>query len=124
MLNLEALQEVWNQFSETIPSPSLKTTLKKAEFSIEENQITVIVGSTISKELIQQENNLMPYVREHLKRDDLTMVLKIDQSKMPEEARIKPKSLLSVKEKYDLMKEQNPLIDDLRERFDLRPDHD
>ena len=123
-LELEVLQEVWNQFSETVPSPSLKTTLKKAEFLIEESQITVIIGSTIAKELIQQENNLMPYVREHLKRDDLTMVLKIDPSKIPEEARVKPKSLLSVKEKYDLMKEQNPLIDELREKFDLRPDHD
>ncbi len=124
VLKMEELQEVWNQFSEVVHSPSLKTTLRKAEFKIDDSQITVIVGSTIAKELIQHENNLMPYVREHLKRDDLTMKLIIDQSKISEEAKVKPKKLLNSKEKFDLMKEQNPLVENLRKRFDLRPDLD
>lgn len=117
-----ALQKVWNQFSETVSSPSLKTTLKKAELEIDHSQINVIVSSTIAKELIQSEGNLMPYIREHLKREDLTMGLRIDQSKAATEAVAKPKTHYSLKEKYELMKEQNPLIDDLRSRFDLKPD--
>lgn len=123
-LDPEALRIAWEQFGESVHSPSLKATLKKAELEIDNHQITVVVGSTIAKELIQQENNLMPYIREKLQRDDLTMTLRIDHSKMPAESIIKPKKLLSVKEKYDLMKEQNPLIDQLRERFDLKPDND
>ncbi len=123
-LKPEELRQVWDQFSETVNSPSLKTTLKKSELQIEENQINVIVASTIAKELVQAEGNLMPYVREHLKRGDLTMSIKIDTSKMPEESVVKPKKLLSVKEKFDLMKEQNPLVDDMRERFNLKPDYD
>jgi DNA polymerase III subunit gamma/tau len=123
ILSLEVLQEVWNQFSEAANSPSLRATLNKAELQVDDHEITVVVGSTIAKELIQQENTLlMSYVREQLKRDDLTLAIQIDQSKLPEEAKVKPKSLLNSKEKYDLMKEQNPLIDDLRKRFDLRPD--
>ncbi|MFT5384379.1 MAG: DNA polymerase-3 subunit gamma/tau [Saprospiraceae bacterium] len=121
VLTVEMLQKVWDQFSKAASSPSLRTTLNKAELQIEEHEVTVIVASTIAKELLQQEHTiLMPYIREQLKRDDLTLVIKIDQSKIPVEAKVKPKNLLNSKEKYDLMKEQNPLIDDLRQRFDLR----
>ena len=122
-LDPTALRQVWNQFSETVSSPSLRTTLKKAELQIDASQVNVIVTSTIAKELIQAEGNLMPYVREHLKREDLTMSLSIDNSKTNTEATTnKPKSLLTIKEKYELMKEQNPTIEDIRKRFDLKPD--
>jgi len=121
-LDPTALRQVWNQFSETVSSPSLRTTLKKAELQIDINQVNVIVTSTIAKELIQAEGNLMPYVREHLKREDLTMSLSINSSKTDTETMAKPKSLLTIKEKYEMMKEQNPNIEDLRKRFDLKPD--
>ncbi len=123
-INPETLRAAWDQFSDTVQSPSLKATLKRAELEIEDAQITVVIGSTMAKELIQQENKLMPFIRKQLQRDDLTMKLKVDQSKMPEEAIVKPKKLLTIKEKYDLMKEQNPLIDNLRKKFELKPDND
>jgi hypothetical protein len=43
---------------------------------------------------------------------------------VPLEKKEKPKTLLSPKEKYDHMKAQNPLVEDLRKRFDLKPDYE
>lgn len=124
-ISLASLEEVWNRYSNDVSSPSLKTSLQKATLELEESEIIVNVGSTISRELIQQESSvLMNFLRTGLKRADLTMQINIVPGKMSEEALPKPKKLLNSKEKFDLMKSQNPLIDDLRHRFDLKPDQD
>ena len=83
-----------------------------------------MVGSKIAKELIQQESALMPFLRKQLSRDDITLAIDIDPSKANSENVVKPKKILSVKEKYDKMRDQNPLIEDMRKRFDLKPDYD
>ncbi len=123
-LRLEDVQPHWEQYIEMVQSPSLKSTLKRAELLLNEAQIKISVGSKISRELIQQESGLMPYLRNQLKRNDLSLLIEIDQSKAPLEKKEKPKTLLTPKEKYEHMKAQNPLIEDLRKRFDLKPDHD
>ena len=120
----EAFQKIWNEYAENLKSPSVRTTISKAEFEIEKDTIKVTVGSTMAKEMVQQETELIKYIRDQLGRQDLLMTIDVDPEKLPEEAKVKPKKLLSTKEKYDIMKSENPLIDEMRKRFDLKPDYD
>jgi DNA polymerase-3 subunit gamma/tau len=123
-ISLEKFHETWTEYAENIKSPSVRTTISKATFEILDDTIRITVGSTMAKEMVLQEMELMQFLRDQLGRQDLIMEVLIDPDKLPEEAKIKPKKLLSTKEKYDLMRKENPLIDDMRKRFDLKPDYD
>ena len=123
-ISTERFKEVWDEYAENIKSPSVRTTISKAEFTLEDDMVKVTVGSTMAKEMVQQEIELIQFIRDQLNRPDLLMTIDVDPDKLPEEAKVKPKKLLSTKEKYDLMKNENPLIDEMRKRFDLKPDYD
>ena len=123
-ISFEAFLENWNEYAKNIKSPSVRTTISNAELELNGDTIKVTVGSTMAKEMVQQEADLMQYIRDQLGRQDLFMEIFIDPDKLPDEAKVKPKKLLSTKEKYDLMKQENPLIDEMRKRFDLKPDYD
>ena len=123
-ISLDEFQNAWNEYAENVKSPSVRTTILKAEFGLEDETVKVTVGSTMAKEMVQQENELIKHLRDQLGRQDLLMTIDVDPDKLPEEAKVKPKKLLSTKEKYDIMKTENPLIDEMRKRFDLKPDYD
>ncbi len=123
-ISLEAFQEVWNDYAKNIKSPSVRTTISNAEFELKDETIRVTVGSTMAKEMVQQEAELMQFIRDQLGKQDLVMEVLIDPDKLPDEAKVKPKKLFSTKEKYDQMRHVNPLIDEMRKRFDLKPDYD
>ena len=123
-ISLEAFQEVWNDYAKNIKSPSVRTTIVNAEFELKDETIRVTVGSTMAKEMVQQEAELMQFIRDQLGKQDLVMEVLIDPDKLPDEAKVKPKKLFSTKEKYDQMRHVNPLIDEMRKRFDLKPDYD
>ncbi len=123
-ISLEQFQEVWTEYANDIKSPSVRTTISKAEIKLADGSVTVIVGSVMAKEMVQQETELIKFIRDQLGRKDLLMTIEVDPEKLPEEAKVKPKKLLSTKEKYDIMKTENPLIDEMRKRFDLKPDYD
>ncbi len=123
-ISLEKFQEVWNEYTQNVKSPSVKTTISNADFELKDAAIQVTVGSTMAKEMVQQEVELMQFIRDQLGNQELIMEILIDPDKLPEEAKVKPKKLFSTKEKYDQMLNVNPLIDEMRKRFDLKPDYD
>ncbi len=124
-LTRENVEAAWQNYSSTrVTSPSLKATFVKAELEVMPDKFRVLVGSTVAKEMIQQEAPLMPFLRKALSRPKLIMEVEVDKSKLPTEPVNKPKKALTVKEKYDMMRQVNPLIEDLRQRFGLKPDYD
>jgi DNA polymerase-3 subunit gamma/tau len=123
-ITLEEFQEVWTEYAKNIKSPSVRTTISNAEIELKDETIRVTVGSTMAKEMVQQETELMQFIRDQLGRQELIMEVLIDPEKLPDEAKVKPKKLFSTKEKYDQMLKENPLIDEMRKRFDLKPDYD
>ena len=124
-LNQENLEQTWKEYCETITSPSVKSVLKNAEVSIVgEEKIQISVGSTMAKGMVQQEYGLMEFIRKNLNHPKLMMDVQIDPSKMPVDNTPKPKKLTSPKDKYDKMMELNPLVEELRKRFDLKMDKD
>ncbi len=121
-LTEEQIKLVLADYAEQITSPTARTSMQSAEILIDQEEITLMVGLKISKELLQKEYGLMDYLRKELKHPGLVVKVEVDESKQPQKAE-KPK-LLTLKEKYLQMKEINPLVEDLRKNFDLFPDED
>jgi len=118
----ENLQEAWLTFVKTVQSPSARNTMKGAELKIENSQVIVIVGTKMARQMILNESGLMPYIRKELCEKHLSLSIRIDSTKSPQDVKPKVKKILNNKEKYQKMVERNPLVDDLRKRFDLQPD--
>ncbi|MEL6866714.1 MAG: hypothetical protein AAFP19_19975, partial [Bacteroidota bacterium] len=122
-LNLEEVQQAWKAFSEQVNSPSVRNTMNNTVLKVVNNTLIAVVGSNLAKGMIQEEDELMPFMRKQLKYSSLGMEFEIDESKRPQAVK-KPKKSLTTKEKYDLMKQKNPLIEEMRKRFDLKIDPD
>ena len=121
---MEKILPVWQQFAENHPSQGLKNCMKKAELMLEEEQLIVKTGSRMAKNLIVQETQLLPYLRKHTNVLKLNWNIVIDPALAANEVVKKPKKLLTIKEKYDILAEVNPKLHDLRKKFNLKIDHD
>jgi len=121
-LETDLLNNTWKAYITQIDSPSVKAAFQKAEVVVkDEVTIAVQVGSQMAKGMIQQEKDLIPFLRKHIPIANLAMEINIDNSKASQ--LIQPKKVLSVKDKYELMREKNPMVHELRLRLDLKPDN-
>ncbi len=120
VFNEANLVQIWAKFAESVVSPTTKATLMKAEVRIkDERTATVIVGSTVSENLIRQENELLGYLREQFQISDLSLNIEIDKEKIAANAPPPPPKPFTAREKFDLMASENPVIQELRNAFDL-----
>jgi len=101
---------------------SVKIVLKNASAQIVGKTIVVRVGSALAENTIRQESALMEFLRERMQAPRLSMKIKIDTSMAPL-TKAPPKPLTD-SEKYWGMKSINPLVDEVRKRFDLQIDND
>jgi len=123
-LTSENLAKAWEDYIGQVQSPSVRNTLRNAELRIANKEIIALVGSQMAKGLIQDETELMPFVRQELNDKGLSLRVDIDPSKAPKDLKPKHKKLLGNREKFEKMRAINPLVDELRKRFDLLPDND
>lgn len=121
-LDKELLQNTWNDYIGQIKSASVKTVFQSASVKIKDDvTIAVEVGSQMAKGMIQQEKELVSFLRRHIPIPTLAMEINIDTERAKE--LVKTKKILSIKEKYALMQAKNPLVEELRVRLDLKPDN-
>jgi DNA polymerase-3 subunit gamma/tau len=118
-LNLENLEKAWQIYYKKINSKVAKGYLKKVRFSLEPDSIVIHVGSSLARNALLQEKKLRESIRDHFQLKKTSINIKIDESLAPEQAQ-KPKKALTNKEKYDLIKQENPLVDKLIQDLDLR----
>ena len=123
-LKLEEIQEVWNNYAAEIPSDSLRSVLQSTDLSVEKGKLVAVVGSSFAENTLLQELELMEHLRRELRTPDLIREVRIDPGKQKAQAPPPKKKPLSPKEKYLELKEKNPLIAKMKERFDLSPDED
>ena len=124
-LNQENLEATWKAYYEKITSPSVKSVFKHAEVTIvDEDSILIKVGSAMGKGMVQQEYELMNFIRTSLKHPKLVLDVEIDASKVPVNNKPKPTKLSTPAEKYNKVVEMNPKVEELRKRFDLKLDKD
>jgi DNA polymerase-3 subunit gamma/tau len=117
-LTQKDLEHAWQSYIEGSEKESVKTMLKGAEVSIAGQEVTVVVGSALAESTIRQERSLMDFLRESLHAPMLAMKIKLNPSRS-NAAPAKPKKLTD-SEKYWRMKTINPLVDEVRKRFDLK----
>ena len=123
ILEMPPLKKAWEEFITQIESPSVQQSFKAANLKVkDELTIEVEVRSQMSKSLIQQEKDLIPYLRKTLRIPNIALEIAIDPEKVKEF--IQTKKILSNREKYELMREKNPLVQDLSVRLGLKPDND
>jgi len=124
-LNQENLEATWKAYYEKITSPSVKSVFKHAEVTIvDEDSILIKVGSSMGKGMVQQEYELMNFIRTSLKHPKLVLDVEIDASKVPVNNKPKPTKLSTPAEKYNKVVKMNPKVEELRKRFDLKLDKD
>lgn len=116
-LTLEDLREAWVAYIDSIDKDSVKTILRGADIDINPEEVTVTVGSALAESTVRQESMLMDFLRKRLHAPLLALTIKLDPSRS-NAAPAKPKRLTD-SEKYHAMRAVNPLVDEVRKRFDL-----
>jgi len=124
-LSLNVVQEFWKEFSENHSSQSLRHTLNEAVVEIKgEKMIVIRTGNQTGKNRLTAESNLLDGLRGLIRIPDLQIVVEIDPDLDKSKDLIKPKKLLTSREKFEILSAKNPLMLDLRDKLDLIPDQD
>ena len=120
LLNLDNLLQVWQEYADDTPSPSLKNVMESASITCQDNTVTVLVGTLVGKNMIKQESDLSSFIREKLNADDMSLIVEVDPSMVPEDTGpVKPQTIA---QKYDFLVQKNPLVKKLVEEFKLKPE--
>jgi len=123
-LSSENLKKTWQQYLQKQAKTTTKNILKNAGISLNGAEIIVTVGSSLAENTLRQENNLMEFLREELHAPSLEFRFKIDPEKALSKSLPKRQKPMTDSEKYWKMKIRNPLVDEMRKRFDLSIDND
>jgi DNA polymerase-3 subunit gamma/tau len=123
VLSQETLIEYWNKYiAEKITSNRTKSVFNVSVANLEGNTIKVEVASKFNKSMIAEERDLVFYLREHLNAPELGIDIIIDKINIPEPEKPKQPQFLSARDKYKLMRDINPMVDELQKRFGLFPE--
>lgn len=121
---IENVDLFWEHCLSEQKSNSLLVYMKQAQIKIEEKSLIFLVGTVLGQEAIRKEIQLEQKVQDFFKERDIKISVEIDQEMAKREELVKPKKLYSAKEKLELMKEKNPLVETMIQRLELRPDED
>lgn len=121
-LTQESLEKAWKAYLESIDRDSVKTVLKNTSIKLEGKKVSARVGSGLAENTLRQEQALMDFLRDQMHVPSLSLKITIDTTKAPS-VKAPPKPLTD-SEKYWRMKSVNPLVDEVRKRFDLQIDND
>ena len=119
-LTEETLKNAWDAFLRENAGSTLSLHLKMAAPGLKGDEINVRIGSQRVMASLRDDKTLIAYLRKTFNRPDLIMLSSIDENLRPSKAPVKKR--LTAKDKFLRMREKNPAIDDLRKRFDLRPE--
>jgi len=123
MPKLAQIEEAWKVESEVVASPTFKNILRHAKLKTLDKTLIVKVGSKMAKEMVINEVNFSRGLKARVKFQKLIIQVEVDPKMVTTQKNTKGRKVLSIKETYDLMKNTNPLVEDLRSRFDLKIDH-
>ncbi len=122
-LTFDLLLTFWQDYLSEASSFA-NAALKNAVLTLEGKKITITVPSEAAKGYLAQD---LPQLRDSIRNEvhvaDLQFEMLVDYANMPVNT-AQPKRLMTPKEKYQQMAAINPVLSDLRQRFDLRPDND
>ncbi|MEO1411183.1 MAG: DNA polymerase III subunit gamma/tau [Bacteroidota bacterium] len=123
-LTLAEVEKLWKQYAASTTSPTLRNNMDGAKIKVEGEHIVVLVPSVLGKRLLMEESAFVDFLRTELRRPALTLKAEVDPSQVVAEKAAAPKRSQTPSEIYDNMKKVNPLVEEMRQRFDLKPDAD
>ncbi len=116
--------EFWEKCIADQKSSSLLVYMKQARVEVDEKLIRFMVGSVLAQEAIRREIQLEVRIKDFFRDPDIRSSVEIDPDMAGKEDQVKPKKLLSAREKFELMKQTNPVIEDAVQMLGLRLDED
>ena len=120
-LTMDHLSHEWESYAAQVSSPSLQGTMRRAILTLEEGAIYAKVGSSMAQDFIRKELPLTDALRKKFNLPGLTLIVEIDES-LAKVNQVEVKKALTVKDRYDSFVKANPLVEELRQRFDLKLD--
>ncbi|MFK8161562.1 MAG: DNA polymerase III subunit gamma/tau [Lewinella sp.] len=115
-----ALRTAWDDYLAQNTGTTLAVNMKKAIPSLSGEEVHVRIGSQRVIASFREDSSLINHLRTAFRRPDLILILKEDETLKPKKSEVKRR--ITAKDKFLAMREKNPAIDDLRKRFDLRPE--
>ena len=122
-LKIETFEQAWKEFLLTVEVPTLKAVLSQVDLVLDQTKLIIRVGSTHAKNIIQLEQALLEKLRRAVSDKRLEIAIQIDPEKAKLLEESQPKKPVTNKEKYEQMKENNPMVDELIRALKLRIDH-
>ena len=119
-IDQEVLQTAWKEYLADMGDSPQAILIKDSIFEAAGREVKVKVGSKRALAAIKEDMALIQHLRKVLKAPK--MALKVEEDDELRAIRPEPKKRLTAKDKYLAMREDNPAIEELRKRFDLRPE--
>jgi DNA polymerase-3 subunit gamma/tau len=121
---IESVEVVVNQYVEKISSPYVKNILSSLKLELEGKSIQIFVPSKLTEDTVKEEQSLLEQIRNITPENGYEIQIIINKELFPEYKELKPKKILTNKEKFEMFQNKNPLITKLVEQFDLKIDAD
>ena len=120
-LDDESLRGAWDAFIQERKETTLALFMKQALPLVEGGEEVVVkIGSARALASLRDDERLIVHLRDVFARPNLVMRLVEDASLRPVQSTAKKR--LTAKDKFLAMREKNPALEELRRRFDLRPE--
>ncbi|RMG80509.1 MAG: hypothetical protein D6714_14500, partial [Bacteroidetes bacterium] len=120
----ETLLAAWEAYIDSVTQMTTKSILKNAGIKKSDGQIVVSVGSALAENTIRQQSDMVEFLKEKLGVSKLLLTVKVDPELAAQNEPPPRPKIMTDSEKYWKMKERNPLVEDMRKRFDLKLDQD
>lgn len=122
-LSLENVQTEWQAYAALLDSNLARLALTNATLQLDGKILRVSVGTTIDQNNVKAEvARMLETLRRRLHDPALRIEVVLDEKKIAEQVQAAARVArpLSTREKLDKMKELNPLVSDLIQKFDLK----
>ncbi len=116
---LERIQKAWKNYTEKHSSPSLVTYLKDAQLKWHDGKLYITVTSQLAKSSILDQRTLFEQLRDAIAPLIPEIVFEINAG---DSAVRKAPKILSIKDKYEALKNVNPKLDNLIVELNLKID--
>lgn len=119
LLTNEVLLASWAEYLDQVKSSSVKQVLKHAQPHLDQKTIIVKVSGDYAEQTIRQEQELMVFLREKMQYKRLILTVEVDKSLAPKEKEKVKRTILTRKERYDMLYLENAHIESFIKRFSL-----
>lgn len=122
LCDIELVKNQVNEFKTKINSQIVTNVLNELYFEAQDFDLEIFVPSVLSKDILSEEKELMKMIRDNHYNQLMEIDIFVDISKFPDHKEITQTKILSTREKYELMLENNSLISEFMHTFDLHFD--